>query len=155
MIFNIGVDFGGVLSVDDTKSEHRNTTVDMPDAIKSLQILKEAGHRLFLISFCGKSRAIETRKSLEETGIYTLFEAMFFTKKPEYKKYICTHVGCHFMIDDNEDVLAGVAETQTIPILFRVDWNSVTSYIISYPFFHRHAAAAGTAMSIDRLCYLV
>ena len=37
--FNIGVDFGGVLSLKDTEgAEHVNTAIDMPFAVENLEI---------------------------------------------------------------------------------------------------------------------
>ena len=67
--FTIGIDFGGVLSQHDSRvapgdASHINTAIDMPNAVESLMALKAEGHHLFLISFCGKSRAIETKASL-------------------------------------------------------------------------------------------
>ena len=48
---NIGIDFGGVLSIHDLGSkEHINTSINMPNALESLYALKET-HNLFLISF--------------------------------------------------------------------------------------------------------
>ena len=65
--FKIGVDFGGVLSIHDSKMtnnsglEHKNTAINMPFAIDNLKKLKKQGHELYIISFCGKTRAKETK----------------------------------------------------------------------------------------------
>lgn len=152
--FNIGVDFGGVLSSKDTKgAEHVNTCIDMPFAIESLLKLKALGHKLFLISFCGKTRAIETKQSLETTMISestscaSLFDAIYFVKDTKFKRPMCEYLNCHFMVDDRDDILLDVqySACKTIPILFgqrkhntltpAFDWNIVTVIIESSPFF--------------------
>lgn len=153
--FNIGIDFGGVLSVHDSKlgAEHRNVSINMPLAVENLLKLKALGHKLFLISFCGRSRAIETQKSLEETTINDtmscaeVFDEIIFVKSIEYKRYLCEYLNCHFMVDDREDILQHVtqSECKTIPILFgaerhatftaAADWNRVTEIISSTPHF--------------------
>ena len=71
-VFKIGIDFGGVLSsksINQNGAEHINTCIDMPFAIENLLKLKSHGHKLFLISFCGRTRAVETNKSLQNTMI--------------------------------------------------------------------------------------
>lgn len=155
--FNIGIDFGGVLSSHDAKigAQHVNTAIDMPLAIENLLKLKHQGHHLFLISFCGKNRAIETKQSLIDTPIMpgsdmkcaSLFEKMYFTPDRKYKKEICEFLNCHFMVDDRSDIQEVVitSECHTIPILFGEEhhptfiaaknWDVVTGIISSTPFF--------------------
>lgn len=112
MSFTIGIDFGGVLSIHDSKiaadTEHKNTSVNMPNAIETLQKLKELGHKLVLISFCGKSRAKETSEQLARDGYDKLFEKQYYVKNKEYKSDVCLTIGCHFMIDDNIEVLNNI-----------------------------------------------
>ncbi len=106
---NIGVDFGGVLSVHDGgNTEHKNTLINMPFALETLQKLKDNGNKLYLVSFCGKTRAIETKKSIELSGATHLFENQFYVRNREYKADICEHIGCNFMIDDREEILDNV-----------------------------------------------
>jgi hypothetical protein len=127
MKFNIGIDFGGVLSVHYKESniiakngDHINTTMDMPYAIESLKKLKNVGNDLFLISFCGKARSVETRKSIIDNNVGELFTELYFVKKREHKNILCKYIGCHFMIDDREDVLDFVVANNDsiITILF-------------------------------------
>lgn len=152
--FNIGVDFGGVLSSKDTLgTEHVNTCIDMPFAVENLLKLKALGHKLFLISFCGKTRAIETKLSLETTMISekvscaSLFNEIYFVKDTKFKKAVCEYLNCHFMVDDRDDILFEVQNSacKTIPNIFgqrkhntltpAFDWNIVTTIIESSPYF--------------------
>ena len=107
---HIGIDFGGVLSKLDIADEngHRNTQIDMPDSIEILRKLKNEGHKLFLISFCGKSRAVETSQSIKNSEISDIFEKEFYVKKPEYKSIICNLIGCDIMIDDTLEVIDNI-----------------------------------------------
>lgn len=153
--FNIGIDFGGVLSPHNIEicDEHINTVINMPYAFENLLKLKQLGHKLFIISYCGKNRAIETKKSLEETMISDtmsyadLFDRIYFVKYRKYKKDICEYLQCHFMVDDRDDIQEEIirSESHTIPILFGKeshpsfitanDWNDVTHVITSTPYF--------------------
>lgn len=142
MSYNIGIDFGGVLSIHDSNigAEHINTIIDVPMALESLMKLKGYGHKLYLISFCGKNRAIETKKSIEKY-CPNLFDDIYFVKDRKYKKDICEYLNCDYMIDDREDILQEVIKSscRTIPILFggdidshflkAKDWNDVLSII--------------------------
>lgn len=160
--FNIGIDFGGVLSSKDTKgAEHVNTCIDMPFAVENLMKLKDQGHKLFLISFCGKTRAIETKQSLENTMISenvscaSLFDEIYFVKDTKFKRPMCEYLNCHFMVDDRDDILFDVQNSacKTIPILFgqrkhttlnpAFDWNIVTTIIESSPYF-------STALTVEK-----
>ena len=61
MSYNILFDFGGVLSVHDGgNTEHKNTCINMPNAKESIEQMKNNGHNLSIVSFCGRSRANET-----------------------------------------------------------------------------------------------
>ena len=70
----IGIDCGGVLFVTNTKFEPEfSEDADrdepeawMPGAKEALEELKQQGHELFVVSFCGKRRALETREKLLE-----------------------------------------------------------------------------------------
>ena len=155
--FNIGVDFGGVLSkLDkeefDKNSEHFNTAIDIPDAIDNILKLKSLGHKLFLISYCGRPRALETKESLDKTVISEnmmcsdLFEEMYFVKEKAFKKDLCEFLNCQFMIDDRIGIQLNIltSSCKTIPILFgnhsesvksAMNWNEVTKIILETPFF--------------------
>jgi hypothetical protein len=123
---DIGIDFGGVLSIhasNDVKGgEHRRFDIDMPEAIESLKKLKEQGHRLHLISFCGNKRAQQTAASLKNQ-CDGLFYSLFFVRNKKFKGAVCKMLGCDIMIDDRPEVLKSVVlDVPTIvPILFTGD----------------------------------
>lgn len=165
--FNIGIDFGGVLSAHDATigAEHVNTAIDIPLAVDNLLKLRGLGHKLFLISFCGKSRAVETIKSLKDSYISAgiscadLFSGIFFVKDKKFKKEMCEYLNCHFMVDDREDILQSINESlcKTVPILFGTEetqtnfktasnWNQVTEIILSTP----HFSTSSTSLSIEK-----
>ena len=134
----IGIDFGGVLSIHDknksSDGSHMNTELDMPQAIESLHILKERGYELYLISFCGKKRAEETKKSLEKYS--HLFQNYFFVKSKDHKGQVCNFLGIHIMIDDTDSVLFKVHEKSPITkcILFE-NWKKTMDEITKIEYF--------------------
>lgn len=112
----IGVDIGGVCSIrsDDYESENKRVEIfDVKGCVESLQILRGLGHKLYIISFCGRKRAQKTR-GLIEHYYPELFEQLFFTKKKTYKNDVCLKVGCDVMIDDKEEVLATITQAHKI-----------------------------------------
>lgn len=156
--FRIGIDFGGVLSVykeetDDEPAEHMNTELDMPNAINSLETLKELGNDLYLISFCGKKRAIETFNAIEKKNVSNLFNEQFYVKSWKYKSSICKFIGCHFMVDDRKDVLDNIrryndnvvtilfgsrnvsSDENILPHKYAQDWSDVMQIISETAYF--------------------
>ncbi len=148
--FNIGIDFGGVLSIHDGgNSEHKNTLINVPGASESVTKLKTMNHNLFIVSFCGLSRAKETKLSIDSSDLHNVFTQQYYVKKKEYKREICDYVGCHFMIDDRQEILDYIKKTNKniITILFgeskqkqpmhqyASDWNEVVSIIENTPYF--------------------
>lgn len=148
--FNIGIDFGGVLSVHDRgESEHINTSINMPNAQKALETLQN--HNLYLVSFCGKNRAVETHESLVDTGLSKLFQKEYYVKDKKFKSDVCKYLGCHFMIDDRIGILDNVkaVNPNIITILFggegnshktAKDWNDVLEIINNTPYFQTKTA---------------
>lgn len=119
----IGIDFGGVLSTHDGKDvdkEHRNITINMPQALESLIEMKKRGYKLYLISFAGKSRSIETYNSIKDMN---LFDDYFFVKDKKYKRNIAEYLGLDLMIDDNIGIIYDVSK-YTNTILFLGDPNA-------------------------------
>jgi hypothetical protein len=122
MALKIGVDFGGVLSIHDqgerAGAEHNNTTINIPEALESLRLLKQAGHKLYLNSFCGKNRAMETKAAIEKEAP-GLFDGLFFVKNKKFKGAITRYLGCDAMIDDRLDILQDIQGCK--PIWFKGD----------------------------------
>jgi hypothetical protein len=110
-IFKIGVDFGGVLAKhkkgEDAEKleEHKNTQIDMPRAIETLKKLKKNGHDLYIVSFCGKKRALEGKEEIENSGLTNVFTEQIYIKNPFKKGDVLLNFGCNFMIDDRLDLL--------------------------------------------------
>lgn len=136
-MFNIGIDFGGVLSMHDSQqtqydagNDHINTSINMPDAMESLEELSRENN-LYLISYCGLPRAKETFTGMKHSGADIFFKKQFYTVKREYKAQICSYLGCHFMIDDREKVLENIRKhnPNIITIYFHSDPNVETHNI--------------------------
>lgn len=113
----IGIDFGGVLAIHDKTrtsedEEHGSVEINMPDALDSLVRLKEAGHRLYLISYCGERRAKETKqKLLKILPSKTFFDGLYFTQRPSHKLDVCQALGCDVMIEDRLKTLKHIQRT--------------------------------------------
>lgn len=110
--FRIGVDFGGVLARhskpgEEVKpvAEHKNTHIDMPGAIENLHKLKKKGHELYIVSFCGKKRALEGMQEIKEEGLEPVFTEQIYIGNPWEKGTVLNKFGCNFMIDDRLDLL--------------------------------------------------
>jgi hypothetical protein len=132
----IGIDFGGVLSVTDISgAEHRNSLINIPHAIESLRGLVDAGHVLYLLSFCGRTRAFETRDSIEQHSASGLFAGQYYVKRKEFKGDICKKLGIDCMIDDCADVLESIVfkNPSTRGVLFGPDgWLDIVSKIEAF-----------------------
>jgi hypothetical protein len=116
----INIDFGGVLSIHDRDhngGEHRNTCINMEDALDALKLLKSKGHLLYLNSFCGKSRAIETQKSIELQCTDKIFEDLYFVKSKQFKGIVTDALEADIMIDDTLDILLTIRNKHKCPIL--------------------------------------
>lgn len=165
--FNIGIDFGGVLSIHDSKTtnisglEHRNTAINMPFAENAIKLLKDQGHNLYLISFCGKTRTEQTRVSINESKSSDIFNEMYFVKSKPFKNELCQNLGCHFMIDDNIEILDNIKahNSKIVTILFDgdehpihkcvKDWNSVLKIIDESEYFD----ALTSTVSVEKMLY--
>jgi hypothetical protein len=159
----LGIDFGGVLSKHDGgDAEHKNVSIDMDYAVEELTRLKELGHTLYIISFCGKTRAKETSMGLKENNMTKLFDGEFYVSKREYKKYVCKYLGCDFMIDDREFILEDVKteNPNLTTVLFgsssvshksAKDWKEVTDIVLTHE--KSKMAAADSAVKISSYCY--
>lgn len=110
--FRIGVDFGGVLARHSKPGEevapvkeHKNTNIDMPGAVENLHKLKKKGHELYIVSFCGKKRALEGMNEIKEEGLEPVFTEQIYIGNPYEKSVVLNKFGCNFMIDDRIDLL--------------------------------------------------
>ena len=113
----IGIDFGGVLSIHDKTrtsedDEHQSVEINMPGAMESLLQLKESGHKLYLISYCGERRARETKKNLLKIlPSKNFFDALYFTQRTSNKLDVCQALGCDIIIEDRLKTLKHIQRT--------------------------------------------
>lgn len=98
-MLKIGVDFHGV--------------ADTPGAFENLEILKRQGHSLYLISFSGRKRSIETQLFIQRHHP-NIFIRTIYVKKREYKAKICQRYALDLMLDDNIDILQSIPVINTI-----------------------------------------
>jgi hypothetical protein len=112
----IGIDCGGVLFITNTKfesSEKEDTTQTedwVPGAVAGLRILHEEGYELFVVSFCGKRRAAETRQKLLEVRDLIPPENVFIVKDKFKKGQVCREHRLEMLIDDRLDVLEAAGQ---------------------------------------------
>ncbi len=124
----IGIDYGGVCSIySDTYEEKSKTDeeINVPGCIEALKKLKELGHKLILVSFCGSKRARKTRSYLTKLQ---LFDNMYFVKKRSFKKDICNHEGLDLLIDDRLDILQTINFTDTLLFKYKNHPSNMNNY---------------------------
>jgi len=104
MCLRIGIDFGGVCQKDSETYESSviegNNIFDIEECESTLKKLRADGHKLILISFCGRSRAEYTRKLVSN-----YFDELYFVKNRDYKTIVCENRCVDIMIDDRLDIL--------------------------------------------------
>jgi hypothetical protein len=117
----IGVDFGGVLHQKEPRGKRGNKKqeMNMPGCIESLLALKQQGHQLFLISYCGPNHTHSSRRSLP---LSQYFNGVYFVKHRSYKTTLCRHLGLDVLIDDRRDILDTLEKTEGL--LFQ-SWKQV------------------------------
>lgn len=165
MSYVICIDFGGVLSVHDGgSSEHTNTSINMEGAIEGIIELSKT-HQLNIVSFCGKTRAVVTKASLEDSGLGELFAGQYYVKNKNFKLNICDYLGCHFMIDDRIEILDHIKESnkEIVTIWFEgtgqssdhvvaKDWQEVLSIIEKYD-SAKHTVVSNSSADISKFIY--
>jgi hypothetical protein len=102
----IGIDYHQVLS----SGKHRG--IDVAHAVKALKLLKQQGHKLYLVSKCTKTRA-KSRKEL--IGRFRhLFTQLVFVPTKEAKQFVCRKLGLGVFIDDDTDVIRSLQAPYTV-----------------------------------------
>ena len=164
----IGVDYGGVCSAASDRYETEPTDlsvengINVPDCLETLHLLKSQGHRLVLISFCGKQRSISTRKYFYK--IDNPFTELYFVRKRDYKTHVCKKLQVDVMIDDRLDILMTIPPTQTIqfgshesnslvkftPTRVVQTWREIPDIIAS---LSKLDLPDGSAVDINKMCY--
>lgn len=121
MSLRIGIDIGGVCLVDSESYESSVTgdekkvtdDVVVKGCLDALAELKQQGHYLVIVSFCGRKRAENTRQH----ELSTYFDEAYFVKKRPHKAKICQNRGLDLLIDDRSDILACL-DSQTTKVKF-------------------------------------
>jgi hypothetical protein len=110
--------------------------------------------RLFLVSHCGKQRAIETKESLIVNRLADYFSGLYFVKKPEYKSQITKYLECDIMIDDTISVLKNIisSDNKIVPILFTNNWNEIMNLIST---ISKKEKDKYEITDINKYCYIV
>lgn len=163
----IGVDYGNVCSTDAEGYERNDNNeygINVPDCLPTLQRLKNDGHILYLISFCGNNRAVQTKRYFDSLP-NNPFAGLFFVKNRDYKNYICRHLGLDVMIDDRNDVLCTITDAITIqftqyvnaerrgryiPNIRAGSWVETYNYLSN---LRSLALVPETQLDISRYCY--
>lgn len=126
----LAIDFGGVCSVhaQHTDGEHVETRMNMPGCVETLRLLAQR-FDLVLVSFCGRSRAVATKASVDAT-VPGLFRDLVFVRNKKDKGIICKTLGASALIDDRPDVLATLLPPCR-PILFTT-WAALSTLTLPY-----------------------
>lgn len=136
----IGVDYGGVCSVNSIAHEDAKVDdappLDFDGCLDALRKLKQDGHQLFLVSFCGRKRANQVRDYLPR-NFPGLFDALFFVRDKKLKDAVCRIEKLDVLIDDSPDVFGPNAHS----IHFK-DWVTTLDELAKLkPFPHKNADA--------------
>lgn len=125
----VGIDCGGVLTVHSSLlSETEDTTsmIWMEGTMEALEIMKQNGCELFVVSFAGKKREEETRKKLEEIKHLIPEKNVFITRDRTKKGEICRKHNLGWLIDDRMDVLLAAEKSfPKLKIVWFTNWNQV------------------------------
>ena len=85
-----------------------------PDTIPFLKSLKEAGHKLYILSYCKESLKYQSAK-ISGSGIADFFDALYITATPKYELDINYSNG--IFIDDNPSDLVGLCSKNPIKVI--------------------------------------
>lgn len=84
------------------------------DSISFLKNLKEAGHKLYILSYCPDSLKYQAAK-ISGSGIADYFDALFITSVPKYELDINYKDG--IFIDDNPSDLLGLYSKNPLKVI--------------------------------------
>ena len=120
----IGIDMGGVCvyksRIYENDDKELEGLINVKGCLDSLQKLKDDGHILYLVSYCGARRAAETREQLER--LYPdLFTELFFVKAKKDKNAILKRYGMDIMIDDNIGILQSITDIPPTHVIHYIE----------------------------------
>jgi hypothetical protein len=127
MSLKIGIDYNGVC-----KSKLLGQDIiNIPDCLKTLTRLKEKGHKLYLVSYCGAAKARPLKLYLENLCI---FDDFYFVKNRSFKNLVCKYLGLDVLIDDRLDIIKSIQNSYGVHFYFENHESNknVVDYIPKY-----------------------
>ncbi len=117
----IAIDVGGVLTDYEDKESKYNKVINVEGAIDVLTKLKAQSHNLYIVSYCKEKSAVFRTNKLKEDGHDHFFDFEFYTANKYEKFHIINHIQADIMIDDNEQILNNIKQSDpnVITILFQ------------------------------------
>lgn len=118
----LALDAGGVLFIHSSESkEDTSGTAWMPGCLEALEKLSTV-YDLYVISFAGRQRGLETRDIIAKDAKAWLPEDHVYIVNDRKKKGpLCRELGIHLMVDDRLDVLNGVHQSALQCKLYHFD----------------------------------
>ncbi len=110
----IAIDVGGVLTDyegNEGKENKDNLVINVEGAIETLTKWKSQSHNLYIVSYCKEKSAIYRTNKLKEDGQYIYFDFEFYTANKYEKFHIINHIQADIMIDDNEQILNNIKQS--------------------------------------------
>ncbi len=98
----------------------------LPGAKATVEALRQAGHRLYIVTGRLPQHGEVTRRWLEKQGLLSCFEAIFYKDTElvsEYKKKTVTELKLQVFVEDELSVALALAELPVCVLLFDKPWN--------------------------------
>ena len=130
----IAIDVGGVLiekSISEQVGEdtvfNPNDIQWVPGALDAIRTLATSGHILYILSFCGKRREMETRIALKTSGVDTWINESnwFFVRNRRLKAPCMKEHNLELLIDDTHEVVKHCRSNDIQVLHFRSDTNAI------------------------------
>ncbi len=117
----IAIDVGGVLTDYEGNESKNNQVINVEGALDALTKWKSQSHNLYIVSYCKEKSAIYRTNKLKEDGQDIYFDFEFYTANKYEKFHIINHIQADIMIDDNEQILNNIKQSNpgVITILFQ------------------------------------
>jgi hypothetical protein len=94
----------------------------MPGCKIALETLVKMGHELFIMSFCGKNREVESRQALDAIKHLIPESNWVFVRDRKLKSVRCSELGLDVMIDDRLDILQHFVRAQVPRVTKQLIW---------------------------------
>ncbi len=107
----IAIDVGGVLTDYEGNESGDTKIINVDGAIDVLTKLKTQSHNLYIVSYCKEKSAIFRTNKLKLDGDDHFFDYEFYTANKYEKFHIINHIQADIMIDDNEQILNNIKQS--------------------------------------------